>query len=490
MKVLLVSFFNDEAYGVRVIHSNLIKNNIDSYMLFFKLPNGTDKISSKKEFIGNCINVSDVEIDILASHIKNNKYNVVGFSLVSQNFNLYKKIYNKIKEIKDLIVVIGGWQVSLNPDKCIDYADFLCIGEGEIPMTELIVELGKKKLAQNIKNIWTKNNNMVFKNQVRNLEKNISSFPSPVFENKYSYVIENNEIKNEEPYFFNSRYGTFINRGCPYKCTYCSNSYMADNIYPHQWSRIRQRDTDHVKKELILMKEKLIYVKSVNFYDEVFNPSVEWIKDFFSWYKKEINIPFYVFFYPGICSEEKARVLSENGLKGVWLGIQSGSKRVREKVFKRFYTNECVINQANIFHKFGVNVKYDFILDNPFETFEESLESIHLMLQLPQPFSLNLFSLKYFPNTEITKMAKDCGFISNLNVDDNNEKDQDTYAIHQDRGGNDDEFINHLAFYISNLSNGQITERKKNEIFELINCYRVSKNLQPIRDLVKVCFST
>ena len=36
-KVLLVSFFNDEAYGLRSLHSTLIENGIDARMLFFKV---------------------------------------------------------------------------------------------------------------------------------------------------------------------------------------------------------------------------------------------------------------------------------------------------------------------------------------------------------------------------------------------------------------------------------------------------------------------
>jgi radical SAM superfamily enzyme YgiQ (UPF0313 family) len=120
-------------------------------------------------------------------------------------------------------------------------------------------------------------------------------------------------------------------------------------------------------------------------------------------------------------------------LKGIWIGVQSGSPRVRNDVFKRRYSNEQIINQARIFHKYGVSVRYDFIFDNPFETFEESLESIFMMMQLPQPFSLNLFSLKYFPNTEITEMARRSGFITEGDIDDNRDDDRDTYVIHRDR---------------------------------------------------------
>jgi radical SAM superfamily enzyme YgiQ (UPF0313 family) len=488
MKVLLVSFFNGEAYGMRALHANLIKNGLHADMLFFRLLDYYDKSkneSSKDDFIANLDSSSSQEIDLLVSHIKDNMYDVIGFSLVSQHFSLYKQIYEKIRNIEHLIVIVGGWQASLNPDKCINYTDFLCIGEGEEPLYELVDKLKKKESTENIKNIWIKRNGSVIKNPVRPLPKELSSFPVPLFEHKYCYVIEDNKIDNYDPYFNNSRYGTFIGRGCPYRCTYCSNSYMANSIYPREWSKIRYRSIEHVQNELLTVKGKLKHVKSINFYDEVFTPNIEWVKDFFSWYKLVIDIPFYVFFFPGTCSDEKAKILADSGLKGIWIGVQSGSQRVRNEVFKRKYSNEQIFNQAKMFLKYGISVRYDFILDNPFETFEESLESIYMMIELPQPFSLNLFSLKYFPNTEITEMAKKAGFITEADIDDNQKTDRDTYTIHRDKGSLDNKFINLLAFYISCISTTSVLLDKNGKILQLINDYRRSKDITFVENMVK-----
>lgn len=505
VKVLLVSFFNDEAYGVRAIHSNLEENGIDAYMLFFKLIDSyrerSKGESNKDRFTADDLdNATTREVDLLVSHIKQNKYDVVGFSLVSQHFTLYKRIYSKLKNISDLSIVIGGWQASLNPNDCIGYADFLCIGEGEDPMFELVRKLGNKEPVENIDNFWVNTkihgagsckeaaaiDNHVTKNSVRPLPRDLSSFPGPLFDHKYSYVVEDNIIKNYDPYFENTRYGTFIGRGCPYKCTYCSNSYMANEVYPRQWTKVRHRSITHLQKELLTVKERLKNVKNINFYDEVFTPKIEWIKEFFSWYKDVIDIPFYVFFYPGTCDDEKARVLAENGLAGTWLGVQSGSERVRKEVFKRSTRNEVIFKQARIFHKYGISVRYDFIFDNPFETFEESLESIYMILELPQPLSLNMFSLKYFPNTEITDMAINAGFVSAVDLDDNQEKDHETYMIRQDKGSLDDRFIGYLVFYISNiLTNAIITQHQKEGIFKLIDDYKKSKDIEIIKNIVK-----
>ena len=110
-------------------------------------------------------------------------------------------------------------------------------------------------------------------------------------------------------------------------------------------------------------------------------------------------------FYPGTCDEEMAELLSNAGLQGVWIGIQSGSNRVRKEVFKRHYTNKRLLQQIEVFRKYNISIKYDFIFENPFETEEEFKETIELIRMFPKPYLINMFQLKFFPGTEITQMA-------------------------------------------------------------------------------------
>ena len=488
MKVLLVSFFNDESYGVRSLHANLVANFIDTYMMFFKLEDKYHKLSKdeeyKKSFDDNLNNATDKEIELFVEFIKKNKFDVVGFSLVSSHFNLYKRVYAKIKDIENLTIVCGGWQISLNPEDSIKYSDYICIGEGEDALAELVIKLSNNESVENIDNFWINKNGIITKNLVRPLSKDLSLFPIPLFDNKYSYYIENDELVNYEIYFDNTRYGTFIGRGCPFKCTYCSNSSMLD-VYSN-WTSARHRSIEHVKSEMLVIKEKLTNVESINFYDEVFSPKMDWIREFFSWYKKEVDIPFFCFFFPGTCSDEKCEVLASAGMRGVWIGIQSGSKRVRKEVFKRNHSNKNILEQARIFHKYGVSVRYDFILDNPFESFEESLETIYLMLELPQPFSVNLFSLKYFPNTQIAQMAIDAGIIDEFQLDDNQENDQDLYTIGKNAKTKDDKFINLMALYVSYHAKNTFTQEFKDSVNRLIADYKDNQDITQMQMLVEM----
>jgi len=330
--------------------------------------------------------------ELLTKLLKRLKPDIVGFSLVSLNFALYKKLYEGIRKSGKFKILLGGWQPTLNPEECLPYCDSLCRGEGEGIILKIIEDLGNNEASK----IYTEALKPV-------------SYPTFKFSNECSYVIENGKLKSKEPYFENSRYGTMIGRGCPYHCTYCSNNYMFQ-VYPG-WSKRRYRDIDKVIEELREVKKKLPNVERINFYDEVFLLHDKRIAEFMDKYRREINLPFYCMFYPGTCSEEMAKKLTKVGLVGVWLGVQSGSERVRREIFKRNYTNAALWKQIEIFQKYNISIKYDFIFDNPFETKKEFMETIELIRKLPKPLLINMFSLKFFPNTEITKMALERGII-------------------------------------------------------------------------------
>mgnify|MGYP003996015213 CR=1 FL=1 len=486
-KILFVTFFNDEALGVRCLHSILHNNGYNVKMLFLKVNLSTRcrdyKERVKKSFNNNVDYLTDKELLLCKEFVFDYKPNMLAVSLVSSNYMLYKRIYSELRSLTDLKIVIGGWQPTLNPEECIAFCDYLCVGEGEKALPELVDKIFNNQPVDDLKNIWINKGDRIIRNPIRPLVEDLSLEPVPVFEDELSCYIENEELIHAEPYKTNTRYGIITGRGCPYSCTYCSNVYMAKELYPKKWQRVRRRTVEHVMSELIETRSKLPYIESINFYDEVFMPKEDWAKSFFDRYVKEIGLPFYCEFYPGTCNEKKAKMLKEAGLVGVWLGVQSGSERIRKEIFKRHYKNADVIKQAQIFYKYGISVRYDFILDNPFETFEESLETINLMMELPQPYSMNIFSLKYFPKTDITATVLNEGLISEEELSDQTYKEEVNVAITLDNEDNDRNFINHLATYISFLS---VDSRlKKKEISSIVDNYILHKRVQPIQEVLK-----
>ena len=44
---------------------------------------------------------------------------------------------------------------------------------------------------------------------------------------------------------------------------------------------------------------------------------------------------------------------------------------------------------------------YDFIIDNPYETDEDIIKTLRLILTLPRPYGIMVFSLAFYPGSEL-----------------------------------------------------------------------------------------
>ena len=253
-KVLFISLFNGEALGTRYLFSAIKNKEFDTRLLFLKVDLEHEKEYAQQKsdfFSGNLEIISDIEITLLMNFITDFQPDVISFSLVSPYFQLYKRLFSSIRKLGTFKIVLGGWHVSLNPESCVPYCNILCIGEGDNAFPELIIKLAENKSIENIPNLWIIDHEKIIKNKVAPLKKDLDLIPNFIFDVNSTYIIEKNKIVNNDPYSSNSRYGTAVSRGCPYHCTYCSNSYMAKNIYPQNWSKIRYRSVNSVIDELM-----------------------------------------------------------------------------------------------------------------------------------------------------------------------------------------------------------------------------------------------
>jgi radical SAM superfamily enzyme YgiQ (UPF0313 family) len=105
--------------------------------------------------------------------------------------------------------------------------------------------------------------------------------------------------------------------------------------------------------------------------------------------------------------------MTEAGLMGVVMGIQSGSEKTLS-LYGRPIFKEKVMSAAELIKKYRHRTGapfYDIIVDNPLEGEDDLLKTLRLLLRLPRPFRLRLFSLVLFPGTTLYKEAEKRGLI-------------------------------------------------------------------------------
>lgn len=112
---------------------------------------------------------------------------------------------------------------------------------------------------------------------------------------------------------------------------------------------------------------------------------------------------------PRHIKKEKLAALRKAGLVIAMIGLQSGSDRVNREIYKRNVTSRDFLAATNLVEDAGLGGYYDIILDNPYETEEDILKTLEVILQIRKPFQFQLFSLCLYQGTELHEKAKKDG---------------------------------------------------------------------------------
>ncbi len=337
----------------------------------------------------------------------------VGISLVTDDYARAVQITREIKKRLDLPVIWGGAHVNIKPEESLRHADMICMGEGEEALLELVgsmSEMGARNTS--IKNIWFNSASGIIRNELRNLEENLDKYPFTDFDLSTQFIMTDAGFEQFSAANLNAEYSIMTSRGCPYKCRYCYNSYRWDQ-YRGKGKYLRTRSIANVIAELEQAVKIFGNIKEINFWDDSFVArKAEDFIEFKEMYRNRIGLPFFALVEPMAFDANKIKLLKECGLNKLQVGIQSGSERVNKEVYKRPVSNEKVLDVANSIHDMGINVIYDLIFNNPYETGADLAETMCLLSQFPKPFQIQGYNLIFYPGTEITESALRDGHIT------------------------------------------------------------------------------
>lgn len=355
---------------------------------------------------------------------------LIGMSLMSNQFIQAQNVtrYLKKRGVKAPIIW-GGIHPTVDPESCLQDADMVCLGEGEDALPELIKRIELGGLFQDTKNIWLRANGAVSKNALRPLLEDLDSLPLPdySFQDHYYCIGQKLEALTREKLirFKGERFRSFHNkiaypvmtsRGCLFACSYCCNSVF-ERLYGQQ-KRLRFRSAENVICELRMIEEKVAPLDAVIMVDDNFTARpVHALRRFCEVYMKEIGAPFYCQVSPLTINEEKLDILIEHGCVKVTMGVETANERIAA-LYNRSHFHKVLSSSIALIERYRPKMKlpptYQFIIDNPYETPAETIETLKLSMELKKPWDNPIYSLMLFPGTPLFQKAKDDGMVGDL----------------------------------------------------------------------------
>jgi len=277
-------------------------------------------------------------------------YDFVGIYCASVCTDDIKFIIDNVKANK---IAVGGPHASLFPEWFSPKVNYIVQGEAE----EMIVDLVNGKYKDGLLKVGRLDNESLSK---------IPRFPYKYFwDNKERYTW-NFPFSNVSPIFtLNS------SRGCIYSCSFCS----VKKIWGH---RLTMFSAERVFSEIEYVKSfgaKGIYFREDNFTinkkrlfklcNYMVGAGLEWACE-----TRADSI-----------DEETAKIMSEAGCVGFYIGVESLSQHMLD-VYNKNLTVDQIIKCFDLTHKYGIKTAASMIKGHPEETNEDKLQTAALMRRI------------------------------------------------------------------------------------------------------------
>lgn len=337
---------------------------------------------------------------------------VIGFSSMTGYADLTEAIIDRVRELSTRPYLIwGGIHPIIHPEHAIKAnVDAICTGEGEFAFEAFLKAFKAGDDFTATKNFWFKQGDEVIKNPFLPLmtSEEMETLPNPKYGTdelvyrggrgfapltRHDYLIREG-----------LGYSTIWSVGCPFKCSYCGNTKFIAN--DESYRKIRHPSARHIIEEVKSVRQTFPHISTICFHDDSFMAlPIAVLRDFAELWREEIDLPFAVFgVIPNYVRKDKYEVLTWAGMNRVRMGVQSGSQEIldfykRPTPLEKIEAADAV--NASFVPKYHIPPAYDMIMDNPIETRQNVIDTIELAYRFERPWTLNIYSLKIIPNTDL-----------------------------------------------------------------------------------------
>jgi radical SAM superfamily enzyme YgiQ (UPF0313 family) len=277
---------------------------------------------------------------------------------------------------RNIPVIFGGPQPTVDPEYFIAHADIVVRGEAELPLKEIVENWRDKKL-QHISGIWWKDNGEIIKNPPNNnfLQLDDLLFPA-------------RDLLPMDRYIYNWSYldtvdigkrGTtmMVSRGCAFSCSYCQPT-----LRQMFGNRVRLRSPGNVVAEILALKERY-GIGGIFFHDDTLTVDHHWLGEFCRRLLEEkMPVLWGCNSRVDTINENILKNMYAAGLRVIHFGIESGSQRILDEIFSKKITLDQSRSAVSLAKKIGIHAMGFFMLGAPTETAKEIAQTVSFACNL------------------------------------------------------------------------------------------------------------
>lgn len=270
------------------------------------------------------------EIDGLKQELLERKPKILAlYTNLMTKLNVLKIIEFMRSEIPECHIVVGGPDVTYNIENYLDNGvDYLVLGEGEITCEELCSHLLQSATPPTlVSGLAFKQEGKLVKTAARIKVKELDSLADPdrasIDFEQYLDVWKRHHGKRTA--------NISTQRGCPYTCKWCSTA-----VYGQSY----RRRPAHLVADEIEMLSREYGVEALWFVDDVFTVSHKWLAQLHKEFeKRSLKIDFECITRAERLNDTVLEQLKEMGCFRIWIGAESGSQKIIDKMDRRVDIN-------------------------------------------------------------------------------------------------------------------------------------------------------
>ena len=361
---------------------------------------------------------ADIEKQTVAEFVQEFRPHLVGITANTPQVKQAWRTAKMIKEVHDCPVVLGGPHVSVLPEESCEkpYVDIVVRGEGEDAWidisnrleaylkdqpeyhTEAFLHTENEIFDDCLGLTYKTSDGRIHNNPDREAIADLDSLPWPAY-----HLFKMQHYTNLQPatdHVDGARsFSIMTSRGCPYRCTFCSQSIM-----PIKW---RSRSPESVLAEWRHLVEDL-GAQEIGVLDDSANIRVKRLQEMAHLLiENKLNHVPWIFvngIRANLASKELLGLLKQAGLLRTAFGVESGDPEILASIDKK--VDHDTIRQAfKNAKEVGLETIAFLIIGLPGETRETMQKTIDFAIEL-DPLIANFSMMTPYPGTKVYEIIK------------------------------------------------------------------------------------